>query len=312
MFTHVAEAAEARGRVVLQLTPGVRGERAALAAIDAAVRLAKAYRAEIECLCIEDVELLRLATYSFAAEVPALCRLGNGLGDRRPLSVAAVERDMRLQFSGLQRLVEQRASLAEVPVRLRVVRDEPVAAVASTCADCGPWNIVVLAEPLASMDASDLEALFVGVQDATGLMVVGQGADLAPGRPVVLALEQADALSAMLHTAERLVEGTDTPIMVLLIDHGSDTGPDLGQSLESQVRLALSVRPVHPSSDGTLATVQLIALTETHGETAAIAEALRRLQPGFLIARFGGLIVPVASSLRPLGAILNCPLLLIR
>ena len=285
----------------------------ALAAIDAAVRLAQAYRAEIECLYIEDVELLRLASYSFAAEIPALgSRLGKGSGGgRRPLSVGDVERDMRLQFSGLQRLVEQRAALSEVPVRLRVVRDEAVSAVASTCADCGPWNVVVLAEPLASLEAADLGALFSGVRDATGLMVVGERAELAQG-PVVLALEQADALPAMLHTAERLVEGTDTAIVVLLMDSDTDSGPDLGQSLESQVRLALSTRPMKARADGTAANVQLIALTETHGEPAAIAEALRRLAPGFLIARFGGLIVPPAGSLRVLGVTLQCPLLLIR
>lgn len=313
MITHVAEAAEARGRVVLRLTPGARGERVALAAIDAAVRLAKAYRAEIECLYIEDVELLRLARYSFAAEIPALgSRLGKGLGDgRRPLSVTDVERDMRLQFSGLQRLVEQRAALAEVPVRLRVVRDEVVHAVASTCADCGPWNVVVLAEPLDSLAAADLDALFAGVRDTTGLMVVGQEPGPAQG-PVVLALEQADALPAMLHTAERLVEGTDTTIIVLLIECDTDAGPDLGQSLESQVRLALSARPMLARTDGTPVNVQLIALTETHGDAAALAEALRRLAPGFLIARYGGLTVPPDSSLRLLGVTLRCPLLLIR
>jgi hypothetical protein len=313
MITHVAEAAEARGRVILRLTPGAPADRVALAAIDAAVRLAKAYRAEIESLYIEDVELLRLASYPFATEVPALgARLGKGSGSaRRPLSVADVERDMRLQCSGLQRLVDQRALLAEVPVRLRVVRDEQVAAVASTCANCGPWNVVVLTEPLASLAAADLDALFAGVRDATGLMVVGQEPGPVQG-PVVLALEQADALPTMLHTAERLVDGTDTAIVVLLIDVDTEHGPDLGHSLESQVRLALSERPVTAQSDGTSANIQLIALTETHGDTAAIAEALRRLAPGFLIARFGGMVVPPSSSLRLLGATLRCPLLLMR
>ncbi len=313
MITHVATAAEARGRVVLRLNPGVRAERTTLAAIDAAVRLAQAYHAEIESLYIEDVELLRLANFSFAAEIPALgTRLGltHG-GGRRPLSVACVERDMRLQFSGLQRLVEQRAALAEVPVRLRVLRDEPVAAVASTCADCGPWNVVVLAEPLASLEAADLEQLFAGVPDTTGVMVVGQGGAPAQGA-VVLAIEQADALPAMLHTAERLVEGTETAIIILLIDNDPDTGPDLGQKLESQVRLALSERPPITRADGTPANLQIITLPDTHGDPAAVAEALRRLCPGFLIARFGGQIVPPDHSLRLLGTVLRCPLLLIR
>jgi hypothetical protein len=311
MITHVAEAAEARGRVVLRLTAG----QVQLAAIDAAVRLARAYGAEIESLYIENVELLRLATYSFAAEIPALG------GRRRPLSVAAVERDMRLQFSSLLRLVKNRAALADVPVHVRVVRDEQVAAVASTCTDCGPWNVVVLTDPLATLDPADLDNLFAWVADTTGVMVVGQPRlpDAAgsptlgptPG-PVVLAVEQADALTGMLHTAERLVEGSDTPILILLVGDGTDFGPDLGQTLDTQVRLILSERPPHDRADGGQTQIQLFSLSETHGEPAVIAEVLRRLVPSFLIARFGGLVVPPGSPLRLLGSVLQCPLLLIR
>ena len=93
MITHVAEAAEARGRVVLRLTPAAGSGRATLAAIDAAVRLAQAYKAEIESLYIEDIELLRLASFTFAAEIPSAgSRLG---GVRRSLSVADIERRQR-------------------------------------------------------------------------------------------------------------------------------------------------------------------------------------------------------------------------
>jgi hypothetical protein len=301
MITHVAEAAEARGRVVLRLTSG----RVQLTAIDAAVRLAKAYHAEIESLCIEDTELLRLASFSFAAEIPALGR--RFVARRRPLSIANVERDMRLQFSGLQRLVESRAAAAEVTVRLRIVRDESVRAVATTCADGGPWNVVVLAEPLASIDPGSLDELFASVPDTTGLMVVGHGPVCLNG-PVVLAVEDADALPAMLHTAERLVDGTATPILILMVTSDADAG----HWLDGQVRLALSERPVFERPGGIQAPVQFMPLIETHGEAAVIAEALRRLAPSFLMARFGGLVVPPEVPLRLLGAVLGCPLLLIR
>ena len=48
------------------------------------------------------------------------------------------------------------------------------------------------------------------------------------------------------------------------------------------------------------------------GEAAVIAETLRRLQGGFVIGQFGGLVVPDEGDLRPLGAALECPLFLIR
>jgi hypothetical protein len=315
MIAHVAEAVEARGRVVLRLTPGAGGGQHTLAAVDAAVRLARAYRAEIESLYIEDVELLRLASFSFAAEMPALGHRGRS--GWRPLCVAGLERDMRLQVAGLHRLIGQRAAEADVPVRLRILRDDGLSALASTCADCGPWNVVVLSEPLAALAGEDLARLFAGVPDATGLLVIGHVHGQPPKiaqQPVVLALEDAAALPAMLHTAERLVDGTDTPVLVVLVggDAAADDGPDMGQRLESQVRLVLSGRPTVMRADGTPAVVQLVALTETHGEVAAIAEALRRLAPGFLIARFGGVTVPPDGSLRVLGTTLCCPLLLIR
>jgi hypothetical protein len=309
MITHVAEAAEARGRVVLRLTAG----RVQLTAIDAAVRLATAYRAEIESLYVEDIELLRLASYSFATEIPALA---DGLGQwpggqssrlRRPLSVAAVERDMRLQFSGLQRLVDARAARADVIVRLRVVRAEPAEALAATCADGGPWNVVVLAQPLTAVTAAELDELFATVPDMTGLVLVGAGPELVAG-PVVVVVEDANALAAMLPTAERLVDDTDTDIVLLVIADG----PERGSVLEGQMRLALADRPPVVRADGTSRAVQLISLTETQGDLGVIADAIRRLAPGFLIARFGGLVVPLEGSLQPLATILRCPLLLNR
>jgi hypothetical protein len=143
-------------------------------------------------------------------------------------------------------------------------------------------------------------------------MLAGTGAAQTVTGSVVLVIEQADALPAMLHTAERLVDGTDTSIVILLVDRERDTGPDLGQTLDSQVRLAMSERPTMTRTDGTPVAVRFMTLPETFGDPAALAEALRRLAPGFLIARFGGLIVSPEQSLRPLGAVLCCPLLLIR
>ena len=48
------------------------------------------------------------------------------------------------------------------------------------------------------------------------------------------------------------------------------------------------------------------------GEAAVVAEALRRLGGGFVICRFGGLVVPDEGDLRPLASVLECPLFLVR
>ena len=45
------------------------------------------------------------------------------------------------------------ARSADVPLRSRVVRDEPLRALSIACAESGPWNVVALAEPFAPDNA---------------------------------------------------------------------------------------------------------------------------------------------------------------
>ena len=59
----------------------------------------------------------------------------------------AVARDMHLASIGARRQIEALARRAEVPLRSRVVRDEPLRALSIACAETGPWNVVALAEP---------------------------------------------------------------------------------------------------------------------------------------------------------------------
>ena len=85
MITHVAEAGEGRGRVVLHLTQSAPNP----VAIDAAVRVARAFQSEIESLFVEDATLLDIAAFPFACEISLSGR------QRRDLSPEAVERQMR-------------------------------------------------------------------------------------------------------------------------------------------------------------------------------------------------------------------------
>ena len=185
---------------------------------------------------------------------------------------------------------------AEVPVRRRTVRDEPVHAIEVACAECGPWNVVALAEPFTSPACPSLGRLFEAVSGTTGLVVVGPEARRTAG-PVVLAVEDIEHLSGMLRAAERLAAVDGGDILLVLIGEEKER---LGW-LEGETRLALGDRADVP-----------LASTEVARGAAAAAEALRRLEPGFIIARFGGLVVPEEGDLKPLAAALECPLLLVR
>lgn len=287
MIAHVAEAGEGRGRVVLRLDPAARLSEVAL---EAAVRLAQAFQSEIESVLVEDQKLFELASFPFAREVS----LSGSVS--RAVCAADIEREVRFAATALQRRVEQVARLAKVQVRRRIVRDEPVQALVATCAENGPWNVITLAEPFAAAHEAMLRALFDAVWATTGIVIVGPKAQRTTG-PVVVAVEAVERLPPMLRAAERIAGATAGPITLLL------AAEDREQLhwIEGQARLAL----------GEIKGIKLEGVDTSCGP-AAIAERLRRLKCGFVIAQFGGLVIPYEGSLRPLGAALECPLLLVR
>ena len=65
MIAHVAETGENRGRVVLQLGSA----HPSVIALEAAVRIARAFQSEIESVFVEDEQLFDCAAYGFVREV---------------------------------------------------------------------------------------------------------------------------------------------------------------------------------------------------------------------------------------------------
>lgn len=285
---HIAEAGEAKGRVVVHLSSST----AHPVAIEAAIWLARAFQSEIEGLYVENEQLVHMASYPFAREVSLTGRIN------RSISCEDIERQFRAASLAFHTAIENKARQAEVPVHPpRVVRDDPVSALTAVCAACGPWNAVALAEPFTSPACPSLKALLDGVQDATGLLVIGPNARRTYG-PVVVALEYAELLPAMLSAAERLSSVSESELLVCLI-----ANDDMGLlELDNATRLVLQDRPQ----------VRIGAAVSTFGAEAAAAEALRRLQPGLIVARFGGALVPSDGDMRPLAESLECPLLLVR
>lgn len=290
MIAHVASADEDKGRVVLRLCSTAEPSRIAL---EAAVRVAQAFQSEIESLFVEDSDLYELAGFPFVREVSLSGRTS------RTISLADVEREMRLVAGALQRKVEELAKRAEVPVRRRVVRATAVDAVARACAECGPWNVVALAEPFQPGCAPVLRELFSTVTEATGVVLVGPKARRTTG-PVVAVIEDSDRLSGMLRAAERLAGVTGGGIRLLAL---ADTA-EHAQMLEGQARLVASTQ--------TDLKFEIAVAVARHGAEAEIADLLRRLESGFVLAQFGGLVAPVEGDFRPLAAALECPLFLVR
>jgi hypothetical protein len=287
MIAHVARSGEDRGRVVLQLG----SINPSAVALEAAVRVARAFQSEIESLFVEDSQLFDCAAYTFVREVSLTGR------QRRVMSQAGMTRDLRLAAQAARRQLEALARRAEVPLRSRVVRDEPLRALSIACAESGPWNVVALTEPFPSGNAGAIKQLLVEIPGTTGLILVGPKSRPVRG-PTVVAVEDTERLPALLRAADRLSAVDGSTIVLLLIAADEERL----ERMDSEARLVVDARE----------DVRIAHAEAARGEAAVIAEALRRLKAGFVICQFGGLTVPEEGDLRPLASVLESPLLLVR
>lgn len=288
MIAHVAEAGEGRGRVVLHLTAAASSP----VAIEAAVRVARAFQSEIESLFVEDTTLLDVAALPFTCEISLSGR------QRRELSPELLARQMRASAAATTRRLAKLAEIADVPLHVTVVRSEPVEALALTCASRGPWNVVALANPLAAVDGAALDRLFASIPDTTGLIVVGPMAKRADGHVVAIVEDIAD-FEAVLRTARRLHGAAkDSKLTLLLVAESEDEA----QRMDEQARLAIGADEI----------VEIARGRVEPNAPAVAAELIRRQAAGFIVGRFGRLVVPRQGDLRQLSAVLECPLFLIR
>jgi hypothetical protein len=287
MIAHVAQSGEDRGRVVLHL----RSAHPSPVAVEAALRVARAFGSELESLFVEDEQLFDCAAYTFVREVSLSGR------ESRALSLDAVMRDLYLTAQGARRQIETLARKAEVPLRCRVVRDEPLRALSIACAETGPWNVVALGEPFSALSSALLKQLMSDVSGSTGLITVGPRAQKVTGR-IVVALEDIAHLPDLLRAAERMAALDGDEIVLLLIAPGEE---ELHQ-MDGEARLVIE------GGEG----VRIEWAAVARGEAAVIAEALRRLRGGTVVCQFGGLVVPDGGDLRPLASVLECPLFIVR
>jgi len=286
MIAHVAESGEDSGRVVLHFTSA----QPSAVALAAAIRVARAFGSEVEMLFVEDEQLYDSTAYSFVREVSLSGR------QRRVVSATDMKRDLHFAAQGARRQIEALAQRAEVPLRTRVVRDEPLRALSIACAERGPWNVVALADPFAG-DGLLVRQMLLEIAGTTGLVVVGPKAQRVEGFPVAV-VEDIQCLPDMLRTAERLAALEGTQIVLLLVASEAERL----HSMDGEARLVLEGRE----------DVRIEVAAATHGAAVVIAEALRRLRGGFVICQLGGLLVPDEGDLRPLAGGLECPLFVVR
>jgi hypothetical protein len=291
MIAHVAAAGERSGRVVLWLGGSAGASRFA---IEAAMSIAQSFQAAVESLYVEDKQLFDLAEFPFARAI------GSSGGSWRPLPQATLEREMRFAAAALHRQVSEAGAAVSVPCHARVVRDEPLRGLARACAENGPWNVVVVGEPLAPSDEARLAELFERVRDTTGAVIVGPLARRTQG-PVVAVVEEFERLGPMLKAAQRLATVTGGDVKLTLV---GDRRDELAW-MEGEARLLCA-----NGDDGEIAEFETVLAA--NDDPAPLAAVLQRHKPGFALAQYGGRLIAPGASLRPLTQALECPLFLVR
>lgn len=293
MIAHVAQADEQRGRVVLWL--GASDETQDTA-VDAALRLAQAFESEIESVFIEDRQLFDLAALPFAREIPL-----SGRGSRA-MTTDALTRDIQVHASALQRRVLLRARAADVKAQARVVRAEPVRALAEVCAENGPWNVVTVGAPVRNGTGTGhmgagLAELFHAVHGTTGIVVAGPKAQRTSG-PVIAVVEELERVVPMMRAAERIATATGGDARLWLLEQDQARQ----DWIEGQIRLVLGATPG----------LKLEVVDMSVHTPQSVAAMMRRAGAGFVIARFGGMLALREQDVAPFAELLDGPLFLVR
>ncbi len=285
MIAHVAEASELSGRVVLWLDPETSypAER-----LEAPVRLAAAYGAEIETVVVAD------AGSDIADDVPLRLIGPAGLVARTDL----LEQDRRFELlvRRCRRAVDDVGAAHGVTVRHTLAAGDAVDRISEMCLDRGPWNIVALARRPAAGSDSMIGKLFANVSGATGFLLCGE--QRSKQSRVVVIVEDAERLLSMLRAAERL-SAPRAPIHIVI---GADTAVDYAE-IEAQSRLLASqlMLPVVFEDTG-----------PTLGVPGALTEFVARLKPSLVIAVIDDSELAEGRELSRASIVAREPILLIR
>jgi hypothetical protein len=286
MIAHVAEAGEGSGRVVLHMAADLSP-----VALDAALLLARGFRSEIEGLYTEDRKLFDLAAFPFAREISLTGTV------RGPFDTGVLERRQRRTTAATLRRVHQAADEAGVRLTACVKPEDPLRALVTACAERGPWNVVVLGEPVGQGDMTRLSEMFASVWGTTAILVASREAKISAG-PIVIVVEHIERFSPLLRTAEVLASVTAARIEAVLVGETQEHAADM----EHHARLILG-DDVHRGLPLTIV---------SRDGAAAVGEALRSLGAGFTVAQFNGIAVPADGEHSLLAEALAGPLLLVR
>lgn len=237
------------------------------AALDAAVRLAMTFEAEVEGLFVEDETLLRAAQLPFAEEVRAYTTSPRGLTDQR------MQRQLRYQAEYAERTLQRTAGRADVSYTFEVVQGDVTRELLDAAAEV---DLLVLGKTSTPSSRRQLGSTSqTALTDAPAPVLVLQET-VSPQRPMLVYYDGGDAAQAALNVAAQLSRRSGPrPVTVLL---PADDGPETDRLRDE----------VHSQYDHSEAQLSVHVLTPAES---------RRLSA---FARRGGSLVILPAGCAPL------------
>lgn len=277
MTVHIAAAGENRGRVIVWM-PSDGDISASLMADTLAV--AGAYAAEIETLTIDDGEVARAAEFVISRTV--------ALGG---VSLSVDGGDGTLRATGFARLADRsnrnfarEARRRSVPFLATHVAGYGAEAIGQACRDKGPWNAIVVPAGEPGALARKVESIFATIDGVTAVIIAAHATRTAtPAGPIVAVVEDHDSMGSILRVAERLSGSTYLPMTLIV----SATQLEEARWLESQARLL----------DSGFDKLKFETVVQSDPRARPVRAILERLQPRFVIARYGGCVAPEGDGL---------------
>ena len=227
---HVAAVGENRGRVILAM----RRIEPRDDAVKLAFSIAELFEASVEALFIEEPDLFAAARLSFAREI----RLD---GKRRgPLDEVTLSADCEAMASAALTHAARLASISNIACVRRRVRSPLARAIGFACVESGPWNVVVVADPLDAGGSATIGEI-LATRATTALIAYGPNGLSVPGTsgPVLACLSDPERLHGILKVARRLTDLGLSPYRAPQLALLASTDAEL-EALETTVRISLA------------------------------------------------------------------------
>lgn len=202
-----------------------------MSALEAAAALAARANAELLGVFIEDVNLLRLASLPFAAEIGVL------LPRARPLTAEEMERHLRAQRTRAERAIEKVARRLQLRWSFRAARGETVTELLAAAVDADLMALGAMSTQMIRRAWLGSTTQAVMARAAMPILITPRG--VAVRSPVAVVYNGSPSSVHALVLAQYIREHlSDGELMVLLIADGAEEEARLRQA--ATVRLALS------------------------------------------------------------------------